>query len=107
MRDRKRVLVRRAIDETQIKLLCNTCGLGDPLQEPQAVSGGLLHRLWRLDTTRGSFALKQLNAVIMQKPFIHESYRLSEAIAQAMAAHGVPAIAALSCNGDPLQEIDG
>ena len=106
MRDRKRVLVRRAIDASQIELLCNMCGLGNPLQEPQAVSGGLLHRLWRLDTTQGTFALKQLNAAIMQKPFIHESYRLSEEIAAAMATHGVPAVAALSCNGDPLQMIE-
>jgi aminoglycoside phosphotransferase (APT) family kinase protein len=107
MRDRKRVLVRRAIDKGQIELLFSACGLGNPLQEPQAVSGGLLHGLWRLNTTQGTFALKQLNAIIMQKPFIYDSYRLSEDIAQAMASQGVPAVVALSCNGDPLQEIEG
>ncbi len=107
MRGRKRVLVRRAIDKSQIELLCNACGLGNPLQEPQAVSGGLLHSLWRLNTTQGTFALKQLNAVIMQKPFIHDSYRLSEDIAQVMASQGVPAVVALNCDGDPLQEIEG
>ncbi len=82
------------------------CGLGNPLQEPQAVPGGLLHRVWRLDTTQGTFALKQLNAAIMQKPHIHDIYRLSERIAAAMAAQGIPAVAALNCNGDPLQVIE-
>ena len=82
------------------------CGLGNPLQEPQAVSGGLLHRVWRLDTTQGTFALKQLNTAIMQKPHIYDSYRLSERIATAMAAQGIPAVAALTCNGDPLQVIE-
>ena len=97
MRDRKRVLVRRAIDASQIEHLCNVCGLGNPLQEPQAIPGGLLHRLWRLDTTQGTFALKQLNAAIMQKPLIHDSYRLSEGIAAAMSAHGIPEIGRASC----------
>jgi thiamine kinase-like enzyme len=105
MRDRKRVLVRRSIDASQIERLCTRCSLGNPLQEPQAVSGGLLHRVWRLDTTQGTFALKQLNAAIMQKLHIHDSYRLSEHIAAAMAAQGIPAVVALSCDGDPLQII--
>jgi len=37
---------------------------------------------------------------------MHETYRLSEQIAAAMAAHDIPAIAALTCSGDPVQEID-
>lgn len=37
---------------------------------------------------------------------MHETYRLSEQIAAAMATHGVPALAALDCSGDPVQEID-
>jgi thiamine kinase-like enzyme len=89
------------------KLLCEVYGLGSPLLDPQAVSGGLLHRLWRLDTTQGTFAVKQLNPAILQKPHIRENYRLSEHIAEAMAAHGIPAVAALGCDGDPVQEIEG
>ncbi len=91
----------------QVELLCSTCGLGNRLKELQAVSGGLLHRLWRLDTTQGTFAVKQLNAAIMKKPHIRNAYRLSEHVAQAMATHGIPAVAALDCNGDLIQEIEG
>lgn len=35
--------------------------LGTPQREPVAISGGLLNRMWRLDTDRGSFAVKELN----------------------------------------------
>jgi thiamine kinase-like enzyme len=109
MKDRKRVLVHRLgdslMDVAQIAYLCNIYGLGDPLQEPQAVSGGLLHRMWRLDTTQGVFAVKQLNPIILQKPHMHESYRLSERIAARMASHAIPAVVALECNGDPVQQI--
>ncbi len=92
---------------SQVELLCRAYGLGNPLKEPQAVAGGLLHRLWRLDTAQGMFAIKQLNAAIMKKSHIRNSYRLSEHVAEAMVTHGVPAVAALNCNGDPIQEIEG
>lgn len=93
------------MDVVQVKHLCKNCGLGDPRKELQAVSGGLLHRMWRLDTNQGVFAVKQLNPVILQKPHIRESYRLSERIAGEMAARGIPAVAAIECNGDPVQEV--
>src|ERR1019366_10456406 len=93
------------MDVAQVEYLCNSYGLGDPLKELQAVSGGLLHRMWRLDTTQGTFAVKQLNPVIMQKPHMLTSYRLSEHIAAEMASHGIPAVAALTRNGDPVQVI--
>ncbi|MBV9711238.1 MAG: phosphotransferase [Ktedonobacteraceae bacterium] len=83
------------------------CGLGNPLKELQAVSDGSLHRVWRLDTTQGTFAVKQLNSAIVQTPHIRDIYRLSERIAEAMAVCGVPAVAALSCNEGPVQEIEG
>ncbi len=91
----------------QVARLCTNFALGLPVQEPQAVHGGLLHRMWHLRTTRGSFAVKQLNAVIMRKVGIRESYRLSERIAEAMVARDVPATLALKGNGEggTVQEI--
>ncbi|GAC1433810.1 MAG: aminoglycoside phosphotransferase family protein [Ktedonobacteraceae bacterium] len=67
----------------------------------------MLHRLWRLHTTRGVFAIKQLNPVIIQKAGIREVYRLTERIAEAMTVRGVPATIALKGEGDggPVQEI--
>jgi Ser/Thr protein kinase RdoA (MazF antagonist) len=94
------------MNTAQIARLCAVCSLGEPMGELQSVAGGLLHRMWRLDTTRGSFAIKQLNPAIMRRPYMHETYRLSEQIAATMVAHSVPAVAALVCSGDPVQEID-
>ena len=91
----------------QVELLCSMYGLGNPLKELQAVSGGFLHHVWRLDTTQGTYAIKQLNPAIMQRSHMHNSYRLSERIAVAMMTHGVPVVAALNANADPLQEIEG
>ncbi len=38
--------------------------LGDPLQPLVRVYGGLLHKMWRLDTNKGSYAIKQLSKAI-------------------------------------------
>ncbi len=95
------------MDIVQTKRLCTVFGLGEPLYTPQTVQGGMIHRLWRLHTTSGVFAVKQLNAEIMRKADIRDEYRLSERIAQAMAVLGVPAAVALEGEGDggTVQEI--
>lgn len=92
---------------TQVTRLCRLGDLGDPLTEPTVVTGGLLHRMWRLSTTRGDFAVKQLNAAIMKKPGIHDEYRLSEQVASMMAAHNIPALTALpNAQGDVFYTVD-
>ncbi|GCE20679.1 phosphotransferase enzyme family protein [Dictyobacter kobayashii] len=95
------------MNTTQVMRLCTMAGLGEPLEEPQAASGGLLHRVWRLTTTGGTFALKQLNSALLQKPGVLQAYRLSENIAGAMAAQGIPAVAALAHSaGNVIYELD-
>ncbi len=95
------------MDTAQTARLCTLFKLGEPLHEPQAVQGGMLHRLWRLNTTQGIFAVKQLNPAIMRKAGIRDAYRLTERIAEAMSVRGVPAAVARKGEGDggTVQEI--
>ncbi|HTK11822.1 MAG TPA: phosphotransferase [Ktedonobacteraceae bacterium] len=93
------------MDTSQVAHLCRLFALGQPVAPPQPVSGGLLHHIWRLQTNRGTFAVKMLNPVIMRKSGMHESYRLSERVAARLAAQGIPAVAALSTADGPLQII--
>lgn len=92
---------------SQIAYLCAACDLGTPLTEPQPVMGGLLHHVWRLSTARGTYAVKQLNPAIMRKPGIGDAYQVTEQIAAAMAAQKVPAVAAITCQDDPLLQSGG
>ncbi len=95
------------MDTAQTARLCALFHLGEPIDAPQAVQGGLLHRLWRLHTIQGVFAVKQLNPVIMRKVGIRDEYRLTERIAEAMAVRGVPAVVTLKGENDDgtVQEI--
>ena len=48
--------------------LCRQLNLGQMTREPQNVSGGFLHRMFRLDTTSGTYAVKALNPDVMTRP---------------------------------------
>jgi aminoglycoside phosphotransferase (APT) family kinase protein len=91
---------------SQVAHLCTVCDLGTPLGVPQAVPGGFLHNMWRLHTTRGTYAVKQLNPALIRQPDMYDFYRLKERIAAAMAENGIPAVAALPCQGDFLQRCE-
>lgn len=41
--------------------VCDAFGLGTPIGTMTAVAGGLSHRMWRLASSRGDFAVKELN----------------------------------------------
>ena len=43
-------------------------GLGEMRAEPLVVTGGLLHRMYRLETERGVYAVKLLDPEIMRRP---------------------------------------
>ena len=60
--------------------------LGSLVDEPTAVSGGILNRLWRVNTSRGCFAVKELNLARESTPDFDAVHQLELA---ALAA-GVP-----------------
>ena len=61
--------------------------------------------MWRVDSERGSFAVKQLDALIARRPGIRDVYRASERVARSAATAGIPALPALCRDGDPVQRM--
>lgn len=87
--------------------LCSALGIGELKAGPVPVVGGLHHRMWRLETVRGIYAVKQLSAdTDLNDPEIVYRYNTSEAIAEAFAARGIPAVYAVRRGDDYLQVID-
>lgn len=81
------------MNDKHINAICSYFEIGTAIQTPSRVYGGLLHIMWRLDTTKGSYALKQLSKKINLKDNqIIKNYELSEQIAARFAAQGIPAI---------------
>ncbi len=49
----------------QFEKLCDMLELGEIVGVPKAISGGLLHRMYSVETTQGKYAVKALNPQIM------------------------------------------
>lgn len=81
--------------------------LGAPKQVPERIYGGLLHIMWRLDTTKGAYAIKQLSKDInLTDARVINQYELSECTAARFMARGIPAICAIEQFGKYLFVID-
>jgi hypothetical protein len=63
--------------------------LGQPVRQPVEVSGGLSNQLWRLDTDRGTFAVKRMVANADQ-PTLVENVEAAFAVERRAWAAGVP-----------------
>ncbi len=87
--------------------ICTMLGIGTPRKEATPVTGGLLHRLWRIETDCGIFAVKVLNPEIMSRPSAPQNYRNSERVARAAKNCGVQAVTARTVGDDPWMEING
>jgi Ser/Thr protein kinase RdoA (MazF antagonist) len=92
------------LDERTLEQICQIHALGTPALSPERVFGGLIHRMYRLRTERGEYALKLLSRDALAAPDARERFRRGERIAAAVAAAGLPAVAALEAAGDVLHE---
>ncbi|MCA1060181.1 phosphotransferase [Rossellomorea aquimaris] len=79
--------------------------LGDWITDPKKVSGGLLHTMYAVETTKGKYAVKALNPSILKRPDALGNYIRSEQIAR-MASENIPALPAVTYNGDAIQKVD-
>ncbi len=96
------------MNQTHLKHLIQHFNLGQQVQPPERVHGGLLHIMWRLDTDKGSYAIKQLSKDIdLKNEQVIKNYELSEKIASRFSALGIPAVSAIENTGQYLFIIEG
>lgn len=96
------------MNKNQISNICDQFHLGKALNNAVPVRGGLIHRMWRIDTSQGSYAIKELDATIMKRSGIYQSYIQSEQIAAILKTKQIPIATALLMNQTtPLYEVDG
>lgn len=76
------------MNHNHLTTLCNRFELGSPLNAPTRVYGGLLHRMWRVNTDSGVYAVKQLSAHIdLHDEAIVKNYNLTEDIVSRFIAY--------------------
>ena len=62
-----------------LERICNALSLGALSVPPMSLSGGYTHRMFRVETEKGTYAVKLLNPEIMQRPDAQDNYRTAEA----------------------------
>ena len=93
--------------ENTIALLFQSLSLGKILPPVTPVSGGLMHRMYRVNTSDRSYAVKHLNPDIMARSDAMENYRKAETLEKIIEDAGIPVVAAVTVNGQKMQKADG
>ena len=73
-------------------------GLGNVLYPPEQVFGGLMHKMYKVTSESGKYAVKVLNPQVMKRGGVFENLLFAEEIARAAYDNGVPAIPAIGDN---------
>ena len=89
-----------------VKKICVELNLGIP-KNIKSVSGGYMHKMYRLKTDKGIFAVKILNSEIMKRPDVFDNYAMAEALEQKLSDHNIPIVPALKLNNQKMQCVDG
>ena len=85
--------------------ICDESKLGEIIGVPVSVSGGLLHKMYAIETDKGKYAVKILNPQIMLRPDAMMNYINSERVAN-LVSKKVPAVPAKIIYGNFIQTID-
>ncbi|MBQ7919600.1 MAG: aminoglycoside phosphotransferase family protein [Lachnospiraceae bacterium] len=93
--------------EELLARLMRECGLGEIISYVESVSGGLMHRMYKVTTDRGIYAVKHLNAEIMKRPDAQENYARAEKIERMLEKSDIPIVPAMVIDGRKMQNIEG
>lgn len=94
----------KMIEELLAKLM-RECGLGEIIADVESVSGGLMHRMYKVTTDSGIYAVKHLNAEIMKRPDAHENFARAEKIEGMLEKSDIPIVPAMVIGGRKMQKI--
>lgn len=81
--------------------------LGTLSSEPKQLTGGFMHQMYSLFTTKGKYAIKLLNPHIMQRETAMGNFQAAEQLEKLVEKSRIPILPAMTFNGQKMQEIEG
>ncbi len=81
--------------------------LGKVIENPVQVTGGFMHRMFKVVTDNGKYIIKLLNPNIMKRPTAMGNYKNADDIEEILKQNNIPAVYALEFNGSKMQELNG
>ena len=87
-----------------ISVLFLKCGLGNICGDIEAISGGLMHKMYKVRTESEVYAVKCLNPEVMKRPGVLDNYARAEELERVLEKEGIPIVPALSFDGKKMIE---
>lgn len=87
--------------------LAQNCALGAVLAAPQRVYGGYMHKMYRLDTASGVYAVKLLSPAVMVRSDAMDNFHQAESLERILQQYGLPVLAAMAFDGQKMQCLCG
>ena len=80
--------------------------IGTSIKEITKVSGGLSHRMYKVVTNKGIYAIKELNPGVMKRKDAYSNFIFSEKVSEIAIQNGITGIGALKVNNEAITKID-
>lgn len=87
--------------------LCEQLNLGALTAEPTRLYGGLMHKMYRVATKSGVYAVKCLNPHVMARPTAAAHFAAAEELERKLEQPDLPLLPALTIGGRKMQEVGG
>lgn len=81
--------------------------LGKVMEKPVQVTGGFMHKMFKVVTDKGRYIVKLLNPNIMKRPTAMGNYKIADDMEEILKQNNIPAVYALIYNGSKMQELNG
>ena len=91
---------------SKIERLMLENNLGNKINTIDKVTGGLSHRMYKVETDKGIYAVKELNSGVMKREKAYSNFVFSEKVTDIAKENGISAIGALKLNNDIMVKID-
>lgn len=93
--------------EKMIKKIAQELDLGTLSSEPKKLTGGFMHRMYTLFTTKGKYAIKLLNPYIMKRETAMANFKTAEQLEKLVEQYRIPILPALTFYGQKMQALEG
>ena len=89
-----------------IKNLIIKCNLGEIIEAPKRIEGGLLNKIFKISTTKGNYALKLLNPEVISRKDGKKNIIFTEKVSNIAKSKGIKCISAHEINGELIHSIE-
>ena len=88
-----------------IEKFCNIYNLGKVININK-ISGGLMHKMFKVETDKGIYCIKVLNLEVMSRNDAYNNFVISESVSNLAKKNGIPVSSALNIKGNYLTKLD-